>query len=1036
MGTLIGKSLGGCGPERVGFAACRARQVLFLVVAAVLLAFPVPARAASPAFVQVNAATPQSPQSSVTVAYGSAQAAGDLNIVAVGWGDATSSVSSVTDSLGNTYSLAIGPTRGTGLSQSIYYARNIKAGSNTVTVKFTAAAAFPDIRILEYKGVDTGAPLDVKAGAAGSGANGAIVSSGAATTANANDLIFGAGTTSWALTAGSGFTSRIKTGDSNIAEDMIVTATGSHAATATLSASGTQYWVMQMAAFKGAVTGPAVGLSAGSLDFGNQAVGTTSAPLFVTVTNTGSATLNFPGNTISGDFDWSGQGTCGASLAPGAQCTLAPDFKPTAAGTRTGAITITDNAANSPQTISLTGTGGTVSGPVVSLSPSSLTFPSQAVGTVSAPQYVTITNTGNATLSMSTTISGDFDWSGTGTCVASLAAGANCTLAPDFKPTATGTRTGALTITDNAPGSPHVITLTGAGTSTSDTTPPTAPTGLSGTGVSSSEIKLTWGASSDNVGVAGYQITRGMYTYSSPGTGTSYTVSGLNAGTSYSFTAKAYDAAGNYSNPSNTATATTQGTGGSSYSLSNPPPAGWYPYVSSGTGANGNKALFNQPLPGNCYDQTGSTCSGGIMTHSIADTTAKYVATGGGACNETTAAEGYVSNGCGFWAPVFPAGDSGASNGPSSDQGIPIYYCKSDGSDCVWYSTTNRGLNVKFLAPNKAMYSGGDTDMYLGVYDQKQHIALQTYTYFGSGNAGRRLPASSCPGTGPSSCATPLDLYWVNAGAVGTDADYYNNTNYSELGYTLGGSSGGTTGLSASSLGFTIRFAEESAATASNYATINHAMQLGHLCGYSSSGGSVSDSVFPQYGGLLACSASRFGGSVPNTPTQPKAGQLFIFDYTKSQIDAMRIDPLHKAMLRAYARYGGYFTQTGQSLSNGYTPSTTGGYESLTSYFSTNTPFPGFNIMATNNPHLAATCGSYARGSCPTTKYDVELFWSFSTGIGRITGPGGTDNEGNSCSGTGGGVGLGGTGGCYPSGHMHVIDSCVPKGIVGVAGGC
>ena len=65
---------------------------------------------------------------------------------------------------GNTYSLAIGPTSGTALQQSIYYAANIAGGSNTVTVTFNQAAAYPDVRILEYRGVTT---LDVTAGASG-----------------------------------------------------------------------------------------------------------------------------------------------------------------------------------------------------------------------------------------------------------------------------------------------------------------------------------------------------------------------------------------------------------------------------------------------------------------------------------------------------------------------------------------------------------------------------------------------------------------------------------------------------------------------------------------------------------------------------------------------------------------------------------------------------------------------------------------------------------------------------------------------------
>ena len=196
-------------------------------------------------FVQVKSATPQTASASVAVTYPIAQTLGNLNIVVVGWNDTTSTVTGITDTRGNTYTLAIGPTTGTGLRQSIYYAKNIAAGSNTVTVNFSNAAAFVDVRILEYGGLDTATPLDKTAGAAGSGT---AASSGAVTTTAANELIFGAGMTIAKFTgAGSGFTSRIITSpDADIAEDRTVTTTGSYSATAPNSTSN---WVMQVATF-------------------------------------------------------------------------------------------------------------------------------------------------------------------------------------------------------------------------------------------------------------------------------------------------------------------------------------------------------------------------------------------------------------------------------------------------------------------------------------------------------------------------------------------------------------------------------------------------------------------------------------------------------------------------------------------------------------------------------------------------------------------------------------------------------------------
>jgi len=198
-------------------------------------------------FVQSNTGPPtiQSTNSTVTVAYPIAQIAGHLNVVAIGWGDTTSTISSVTDTQNNTYALAIGPTSTTGLRQSIYYAKNIVGGSNSVTVTFSKAAAYPDVRILEYAGADLNAPLDKAVGASGSGST---ANSGSVTTTSSNELIFGAGTSETSFTAaGSGFVQRLIDIYGNIAEDRNVTSTGTYSATATDISSR---WVMQIATFK------------------------------------------------------------------------------------------------------------------------------------------------------------------------------------------------------------------------------------------------------------------------------------------------------------------------------------------------------------------------------------------------------------------------------------------------------------------------------------------------------------------------------------------------------------------------------------------------------------------------------------------------------------------------------------------------------------------------------------------------------------------------------------------------------------------
>jgi hypothetical protein len=207
------------------------------------------------------------------------------------------------------------------------------------------------------------------------------------------------------------------------------------------------------------VDAPVVSLSPASLTFPAQRVGTASSAQSVTLKNTGSATLTMTSITASGDF--SQTHTCKSSVAVSGSCTISVTFKPTAVGTRTGAVTITDNASPATQTISLTGTG---TAPAVSLSPASLTFPAQKLNTSSSAQSVTLKNTGSAGLTI-TSIRASGNFSQTNTCGSSVAAGASCTLSVTFKPTTTGTRTGAVTITDNANPATQTISLTGTGVS-------------------------------------------------------------------------------------------------------------------------------------------------------------------------------------------------------------------------------------------------------------------------------------------------------------------------------------------------------------------------------------------------------------------------------------------------------------------------------------------------------------------------------------------------------------------------------------------
>ena len=211
---------------------------------------------------------------------------------------------------------------------------------------------------------------------------------------------------------------------------------------------------------------PVVSLSPASLSFGSQTVGTTSPSQSVTLTNIGNAGLTITGITPTGDFAQTDN--CGSSVAALSSCTITVTFKPTQSGARTGAVSISDNAAGSPQSVSLTGTG-VVSAPAVTLSSSSLNFGNQTLGTTSPPQSVTVTNSGNAELTISG-VSASGDFAQTNTCSAPVAAGASCSINVTFTPTLIGTRTGAVSISDNAAGSPQTISLTGTGASVSGIT--------------------------------------------------------------------------------------------------------------------------------------------------------------------------------------------------------------------------------------------------------------------------------------------------------------------------------------------------------------------------------------------------------------------------------------------------------------------------------------------------------------------------------------------------------------------------------------
>jgi len=207
---------------------------------------------------------------------------------------------------------------------------------------------------------------------------------------------------------------------------------------------------------------PAVTLYPTSLNFGDQGVGTTSSPQVTTLTNTGAGVLTITSigikGTNSGDFAQTNN--CPSSVPPNGSCQISVTFTPTATGTRNAAVSIADNAPGSPQTVPLRGVG---TPPAVTFSPTSLTFPTQLVFTTSPAQQVTLTNSGAGVLKINH-IGVISPFQQTNNCPSSLGPGASCTISVKFRPANKGIFHGAVSVTDNAPGSPQKVPLTGTGT--------------------------------------------------------------------------------------------------------------------------------------------------------------------------------------------------------------------------------------------------------------------------------------------------------------------------------------------------------------------------------------------------------------------------------------------------------------------------------------------------------------------------------------------------------------------------------------------
>ena len=283
---------------------------------------------------------------------------------------------------------------------------------------------------------------------------------------------------------------------------------------------------------------PAIQVSSTAITFASEVDGTTTSQGLI-VTNTGNATLTITQvNETGAAFSVSGF-TLPINVNSGQQATITVAFKPTAVGAASGNISIVSNAPTSPTGVTLSGTGIAAT-LTLGINPTALAFGNVTTGTSSASKNVTVTNTGNANVTISQiTLNGTgYSMTGGGAPV-TLTPTQNVVLSVEFSPTTAGSVNGTISVTSNASGSPATVTLSGTGV---------APVQHS--------VALTWDASTSTV--SGYNVYRGTvsggpYTLINSGlvTTLSYTDSTVQSGTTYYYVTTAVDSSGNESVHSN-----------------------------------------------------------------------------------------------------------------------------------------------------------------------------------------------------------------------------------------------------------------------------------------------------------------------------------------------------------------------------------------------------------------------------------------------------------------------------------------------------
>ncbi|HSX00646.1 MAG TPA: fibronectin type III domain-containing protein, partial [Candidatus Saccharimonas sp.] len=499
------------------------------------------AQAAPPSFVQTANVVPAGNANTIVKAFTSPNTAGNLIVAAATWDGSSSQGSfTCTDSLANTYATAATQLdTANGQWLGVCYAANVKSGANTVTARLSASRPFRRMVISEYAGVATTSPLDVtaKQAAAGTTAANAITSTAATTTA-AGDLIFGAvmdTTSTTTIAAGTGFTQRGFTNNKDLAtQDMIQASAGSVASTQTFGAA--HRYDAIMVAFKPAVVVP----------------DTTppSAPTGLAATATSQSQINLSWTASTDNVGVTGYRV---ERCQGAGCT-------SFAQVATPSTTSFSDTGLAPSTayvyrVRATDAAGNLGG--YSATATATTQGAPDTTPPSVPTNLAGIGTSISQISLTWTASTD-NVGVTGYKIFRNGSQINTSTSASYNDSglAVNTSYSYAVAAYDAAGNTSAQTAAVAVSTLPDTTPPSVPAGLTATPATSTQVNLSWTASTDNVGVTGYKLYRGGVLINT-GAATSFSDTGLTPGTTYSYTVSAMDAAANESAQSPAVQATT-----------------------------------------------------------------------------------------------------------------------------------------------------------------------------------------------------------------------------------------------------------------------------------------------------------------------------------------------------------------------------------------------------------------------------------------------------------------------------------------------